>query len=725
MNDDAKAEKAIHETIKIYLRQRPSIASNDSTPISNCAGINKIVRSDEGCFCNYYSANNKINHEFKMNYIFDGDTSEQSQTDVFNIVAKPIVDSAILGYSGTIIAYGPTNSGKTYTMRGKTDSDMGIMPRCIELLLNHSGRLEIQISYLQIYCETISDLLAASDAISEDTAIGSYSHSNNNQPLVIREQKQGNGVYVEGLRRYNVSSVAELWTLLERGDAARSTASTNFNETSSRSHAALMVYIISKENNSSDGIDNSGDGVSMRESVLVLVDLAGSERAAASEGKDYMRLEEAKAINLSLSALGNCMSALAESANNSKQRSHIPYRDSKLTRLLQGSLGGSARTAVIVNVAPGEDSTGEVLNALRFASRAAQVKVAAKQAKVSVQRNYEALYVAACRTIDQLEQEQRSQSEADLLRQQLANKDLQLSQQAAELESLRSTLTLLQSSATNNHISSTASNTSKEDSSPSLSELTASHVRAVEDLRASFQKQLVVYKSESSAAARELSALQDELNAERQKHLATMQEVRSMQEKKIATETALRARIEDLLAELSEKRASIDDLTDVVQGLQGKLQQSEAQHKAAQMEMLQMVSQQKVQEMEALFLDTVSRLSTRVQLLETSQKTPTMNNNSHGGLASLNQARLVGRNSHGTTVGGGGTDGRIASNSADSNLRPLGGIGKVLEPGGRLRNVLTHNNHSSNNNSSSSSATTRGLGLGMPYSSSDSQYISD
>ena len=573
---------------------------------------------------------------------------------------------------------------------------------------------------MQIYCETISDLLA--DATSEDTTVGSNSYSSNNQPLVIREHKQGNGsVYVEGLRRYSVSSVAELWTLLERGDAARSTASTNFNETSSRSHAALMVYVISKDKNCGDAIDNNDNGVSMRESVLVLVDLAGSERAAASEGKDYMRLEEAKAINLSLSALGNCMSALAESANSSKQRSHIPYRDSKLTRLLQGSLGGSSRTAVIVNVAPGEDSTGEVLNALRFASRAAQVKVAAKQAKVSVQRNYEALYVAACRTIDQLEQQQHAQSEADLLRLQLAQKDLQLSQQAAELESLRSTLALLQTPVTSSQATTANSNTivSEENSSTaSSSESTAAHVRAVEDLRASFQQQLVVLKNESISAARELSGLQDELNAERQKHLSTMQEVRGMQEKKIATEGALRARIEELLAELSEKRAAIDDLSDEIQSLQGRLLQTEG-------EMQQMVSQQRVQEMETLFLDTVSRLSARVQLLETSQKPPPASTvSSHpGGLASLNQARLVGRSNHSissSSASNATADGRIASNSADSTLRPSGGVGKVLEPGGRLRNVPINSHF----NSSNSSATV-GRGFGSHPQPPDSQYISD
>ena len=200
--------------------------------------------------------------------------------------------------------------------------------------------------------------------------------------LSIREK--GGRVFVEGLSRAPITNMQDLVNVLARGDANRNTAETNMNATSSRSHAALMVSVLmpeetssssSSNNNSSNSSSNGGKkGVSVvyRESTLVLVDLAGSERAAASAGRQHMRLEEAKAINLSLSALGNCMSALAEC------RKHVPYRDSKLTRLLQGSLGGGARTSVMVNIAPGVDDTGEVLNALRFAARASKVKVVAK-----------------------------------------------------------------------------------------------------------------------------------------------------------------------------------------------------------------------------------------------------------------------------------------------------------------------------------------------------------
>jgi kinesin family protein 5 len=217
-----------------------------------------------------------------------------------------------------------------------------------------ASQCEIWASYLQIYCETITDLLWQPGG--NDTENGNVYGFN--QPLQLRE-KNGSGsgpsttVYVEGLSRYAVQSVVDLTELLRRGDHNRSTAATNMNETSSRSHAVLIVKVITSDVVA--GTQESEDGAAAaavtttgkseqgyRESTLMLVDLAGSERASASEGRHYARSEEAKAINLSLSALGNCMSALAAPERNA----HVPYRDSKLTRLLQGCLGGGARTAV-------------------------------------------------------------------------------------------------------------------------------------------------------------------------------------------------------------------------------------------------------------------------------------------------------------------------------------------------------------------------------------------
>jgi hypothetical protein len=250
-----------------------------------------------------------------------------------------------------------------------------------------SSSCEIWASYLQIYCETITDLLwrpvteSAKDIPSAETGNQIVAFSAN-QPLLLRESAaatststgstgssagSGGSVYVEGLSRYRIQSVEDLDELLRRGDLNRSTAATNMNETSSRSHAVLIVKVITPEPSiSTSGVSTTGSAgnlaavpggngesgssasatTSYRESTLMLVDLAGSERASASEGRSSMRAEEARAINLSLSALGNCMSALATASAEGKSGVHVPYRDSKLTRLLQGCIGGSARTAV-------------------------------------------------------------------------------------------------------------------------------------------------------------------------------------------------------------------------------------------------------------------------------------------------------------------------------------------------------------------------------------------
>ena len=529
--------------------------------------------------------------------------------------------------------------------------------------------IQIQISYLQIYCEAITDLLAETE-----------DETNLSQKLSIREKKNGN-IYVEGLRRYNITSVSDFTTLLERGDLARSTASTNMNETSSRSHAVLLVYILNKVERTEASSSSSDSDISgMRESVLVLVDLAGSERASASEGKDYMRLEEAKAINLSLSALGNCMSALAEG----KSRTHIPYRDSKLTRLLQSSLGGSSRTAVVVNIPPREDSGMETLSALRFAARASKVKVAAKLGKVSVQRDYEALYVAACKRIDQIESEKLESSAKEEFDRILAEKNLTISQQAAEIESLRGKLTVLELSVPA-AASAVSAAPAMERDAIAISKEAAASLQAVEELRASFQKQLLIHKNETTFAARELSELQDELNSERKRHLSTIQDMRAIQEKKIATENALRARIEELLAELSDKRTTIDELNDVLKVCQERVAASEAQLSAARRKMEDMVSKEQVKEMETLFLETVSQLSSRVQLLE-AQKTSAP---SSGGAPSSSSSSSV---SVGAAAARGPGSG---SSSGNGSSRPNPGYGsavglqpnghKVLEPGGRLR----------------------------------------
>lgn len=267
---------------------------------------------------------------------------------------------------------------------------------------------ELWVSYLQIYCESISDLL---------TMDGNGAGINGN--LQLRERS--GEVFVDGLSWERVRNLHDLRSLLDRGDSNRFTASTNINETSSRSHAVLIAKIVSPLP-SSDSKQSSA-APQKQESSLVLVDLAGSERAAASSGRGYMRVEEGKAINLSLSALGNCMQALAA------RQQHIPFRDSKLTRLLQGSLGGRSRTSVIIALSTwGQDESGQGLQALRFGARATQVRVRAAITRVI---DYEALYNQLQIKLDTKTEECIQQS---LLREQESERAEQLRN---ELESAR------------------------------------------------------------------------------------------------------------------------------------------------------------------------------------------------------------------------------------------------------------------------------------------------
>lgn len=442
----------IKENIKVFIRQRPP---NRDDALENSTMIGKsIVRKDGGTVaisgiqsiapngqnCTYFSGISHANHKFVMDHIFSGDAT---QCDVYDTVAKPIVDSCLKGYSGLVLAYGPTGSGKTYTMRGPQGGEVrGVMSRCIEQILaaNSHGTMEIWASYLQIYCEQISDLLRDNlqdlQATEMSNNVSAAQHFNGDSNLNLRMKPDGSGVYVEGLMRYRIASVDDLFDVLERGDQYRSVAATKVNEFSSRSHAVLMLSIMIPE----ETVDSQTGAVSvdervMREGQLMLVDLAGSERAHASEGKSYLRLEEAKAINLSLSALGNVMNALAEN------KQHVPYRDSKLTRLLQNCLGGTARTAIIVNVVPGEDATGETLNTLRFANRASKVKVVAK---ISKHRNFEMLLKEALQQIKELEHFKQQSLQLSGVQEDMQEKEALIEQLRLEIQMHKVQITQLQ-----------------------------------------------------------------------------------------------------------------------------------------------------------------------------------------------------------------------------------------------------------------------------------------
>ncbi|KAK4538036.1 hypothetical protein CDCA_CDCA15G4061 [Cyanidium caldarium] len=291
---------------------------------------------------------------------------EVTQLQVFHAVGKPIADSCLEGYNGTIFAYGQTGSGKTYSMCGPgalrqapaaadNDETRGLMPRMFEYLFaamarkqrdDPSAKFLVRCSYLEVYNEVVTDLL--------DPAASN---------LAVREDLRS-GVSVDGLTEETVASAEDCLRLLERGCAHRHIGSTSMNEESSRSHS---VFIMMMESEHTDEAQ-----VTKRTTArLNMVDLAGSERQKLARTSGQL-LREAGNINRSLSALGNVINALVDVANG-KER-HIHYRDSKLTFLLKDSLGGNTKTRMIATVSPSDQNFAETLSTLKFAQRAKLIK---------------------------------------------------------------------------------------------------------------------------------------------------------------------------------------------------------------------------------------------------------------------------------------------------------------------------------------------------------------
>ncbi|XP_048366026.1 centromere-associated protein E isoform X4 [Sphaerodactylus townsendi] len=278
--------------------------------------------------------------------------AEESTSTVYKEVADPIIKSAVQGYNGTIFAYGQTASGKTYTMLG-TESSPGILPMAIEDVFKTICSIPdreflLRISYMEIHNETIKDLLC--------------SNITKKKPLIIREDISRT-IYVEDLIEEVVVSPEEVMRWLQKGEKSRHYGETKMNARSSRSHTIFRMIIESKERDSSS---SNCDGAVMV-SHLNLVDLAGSERASQT-GTDGIRFKEGCNINRSLLTLGQVIKKLCDDQSGG----FINYRDSKLTRILQNSLGGNAKTVIICTVTP--VSLEETLSTLQFASTAKKMK---------------------------------------------------------------------------------------------------------------------------------------------------------------------------------------------------------------------------------------------------------------------------------------------------------------------------------------------------------------
>ncbi|XP_045415873.1 kinesin-like protein KIF1A isoform X9 [Lemur catta] len=306
---------------------------------------------------------------FSFDYSYWSHTSPEdinyaSQKQVYHDIGEEMLQHAFEGYNVCIFAYGQTGAGKSYTMMGKQEKDQqGIIPQLCEDLFsrindttNDNMSYSVEVSYMEIYCERVRDLL----------------NPKNKGNLRVREHPLL-GPYVEDLSKLAVTSYNDIQDLMDSGNKARTVAATNMNETSSRSHAVFNIIFTQKRH------DAETDITTEKVSKISLVDLAGSERAD-STGAKGTRLKEGANINKSLTTLGKVISALAEmdsgpNKNKKKKKTDfIPYRDSVLTWLLRENLGGNSRTAMVAALSPADINYDETLSTLRYADRAKQIR---------------------------------------------------------------------------------------------------------------------------------------------------------------------------------------------------------------------------------------------------------------------------------------------------------------------------------------------------------------
>jgi kinesin family protein 18/19 len=295
----------------------------------------------------------------EQKYAFDKVYQDQSSKVIFEETAGILIEPVLKGFNGCAFAYGATGSGKTHTMIGDAE-EPGLCTQTLTEIFNRiqdnnsitrDSNYSVTVSYVEIYNEAIRDLLIPEK---EKTSSSNY--------LDLRDDPV-KGVVLAGATEYAPNSVDEVMNLLYQGNRRRTTEATNANLTSSRSHAVFQVIVTAKPKTKSINYE-------ARVGKLSLIDLAGSERGTATENRG-IRLREGAKINQSLLALANCINALGD---KSKKGSFVPYRDSKLTRMLKDSLGGNCKTVMIVTISPSSKQFEETVNTLKYANRAKNIK---------------------------------------------------------------------------------------------------------------------------------------------------------------------------------------------------------------------------------------------------------------------------------------------------------------------------------------------------------------
>ncbi|KAK4844077.1 hypothetical protein QYF36_016189 [Acer negundo] len=538
-NEEQAKRKELHNqiqetkgNIRVFCRCRPLNKEEILAANATVVDFDVAKNGDLGILTS--SSTKKI---FKFDRVY---TPKDDQVDVF-ADASPMVISVLDGYNVCIFAYGQTGTGKTFTMEG-TVQNRGVNYRTLEQLFEISKErsetftYNISVSVLEVYNEQIRDLLATSPA---------------SKKLEIKQSSEGCH-HVPGIVEAKVDSIREVWNVLQAGSNARSVGSNNVNEHSSRSHCMLCITVKAK---------NLINGECTK-SKLWLVDLAGSERLAKTDAQGE-RLKEAQNINRSLSALGDVIYALATKS------SHIPYRNSKLTHLLQDSLGGDSKTLMFVQISPSEQDLSETLSSLNFATRVRGIELgpAKKQMDTSELQKMKVM-------LEKARQESRSKEESlRKLEENLQNlesrakgKDQNYKNQHEKIKELESQLVL----KSNLHSQSEKQVTQLSDRLKGREELCSGLQIKVKELETKLRDQ---QQSESATFQQKVKDFENKLKEQ-------VQESEShsliLQQKIMELESKLKEQEQQSL-ESFVLRQKINELEDQIKELEHKLKEQEQQ----------------------------------------------------------------------------------------------------------------------------------------------------
>eukprot|EP00964_Phaeocystis_antarctica_P000619 scaffold341_cov63-Phaeocystis_antarctica.AAC.4 len=342
----------------VAVRMRPLWQKEDDAGDQRCVSVlqGTVVNVTDPWYDEVLNPNRQKEKRYAFDIVFDDDVG---QLEVFEKTSKGLVSGVLDGYNASVFAYGATGAGKTHTMLGSLE-EPGIMVNTLHEIYGameadfQDSKFKVTLSYVEIYNEMIKDLLSPEGV---DLKL-------NEDPV--------RGMVVQGVTEFGASTADEILELLHRGNLHRTVEPTAANQVSSRSHAVLQVTIEQSERTA----HVTGN---VRIGKLSMVDLAGSERASKTDNKGA-RLKEGANINRSLLALGNCITALADK----KRVGHVPYRDSKMTRLLKDSLGGNCRTVMIASISPSHRQFEETVNTLKYANRAKNLKTQVARNVMSV-----------------------------------------------------------------------------------------------------------------------------------------------------------------------------------------------------------------------------------------------------------------------------------------------------------------------------------------------------